>query len=410
MLYTKQALAILAFVPFALLAQKDVVSAYNANQDGDYLKAAEYIDKAIENPKANIKAKTWHYRGDIYTNLAADSASYAVYPDAFQRVLESYAKSEELDLKNRFLEDRFKQLERAALVAQLLAGEFYEQEDYQNAGNHFLYAVDLAKGASIPDTSLSSLRLNAAVCFMNGENYLNAIDQYLICGAKGYGVPDVFTSASRAALLISDTTKALEILTNARMDYPSDQGLIIEELNIYLARGAMGQALQNLRLAAERDSQNTSIWMALGNVLDGLSKTKAEEATAKEDAEIQAESEMLRQQSIDAYKTCISIEPSHFEANFNLGALYFNTGGDMKNKSNGFPLKMTKAQQAEFDALLEESIENFKIAMTYMEVAYSAQSADLVTVSTLRDLYLRLNMEDKRVAIQEVLDGLQNEN
>ena len=59
---TKQFLAILAFAPFVLHAQKDVVSAYNANVDGDYLKAAEYIDLAIEDPKANIKEKTWRYR------------------------------------------------------------------------------------------------------------------------------------------------------------------------------------------------------------------------------------------------------------------------------------------------------------------------------------------------------------
>ena len=35
----KQFAAVLAFIPFVLTAQKDVVSAYNANVDGDYLKA-----------------------------------------------------------------------------------------------------------------------------------------------------------------------------------------------------------------------------------------------------------------------------------------------------------------------------------------------------------------------------------
>ena len=44
----KQFVAVLAFIPFVLTAQKDVVSAYNANVDGDYLKAAEFIDNAIE--------------------------------------------------------------------------------------------------------------------------------------------------------------------------------------------------------------------------------------------------------------------------------------------------------------------------------------------------------------------------
>lgn len=89
MLYTKQTLALLALMPLALFAQKDVVSAYNANQDGDYLKAAEFIDKAIEDPKANVKEKTWRYRANIYTNLAADSTLYTQVPDALEKAAES---------------------------------------------------------------------------------------------------------------------------------------------------------------------------------------------------------------------------------------------------------------------------------------------------------------------------------
>ena len=95
MLYTKQTLALLALMPLALFAQKDVVSAYNANQDGDYLKAAEFIDKAIEDPKANVKEKTWRYRANIYTNLAADSTLYTQVPDALEKAAESLIKADE---------------------------------------------------------------------------------------------------------------------------------------------------------------------------------------------------------------------------------------------------------------------------------------------------------------------------
>ena len=65
MLNIKSTVAIMAMLPLGLLAQKDVVSAYNANQDGDYLKAAEFIDQAILDEKANVKEKTWRCRGNI---------------------------------------------------------------------------------------------------------------------------------------------------------------------------------------------------------------------------------------------------------------------------------------------------------------------------------------------------------
>ena len=60
----------LAAISFQGLAQKEVVSAYNANKEGDYATAASYIKQTIENPKANVKNKTWRYRGEIYLNTA----------------------------------------------------------------------------------------------------------------------------------------------------------------------------------------------------------------------------------------------------------------------------------------------------------------------------------------------------
>ena len=56
------------------VAQKQVVSAYNANKSGDYKAAAGYIEEAITIEKAALKDKTWRYRGEIYLNIANDSA------------------------------------------------------------------------------------------------------------------------------------------------------------------------------------------------------------------------------------------------------------------------------------------------------------------------------------------------
>ena len=61
---------VLVFGAFYCTAQADVTSAYMANKDGDYEKAAEYIEKALGNQKAIAKEKTWRYRGQIYLNIA----------------------------------------------------------------------------------------------------------------------------------------------------------------------------------------------------------------------------------------------------------------------------------------------------------------------------------------------------
>ena len=89
----------LAAISFQGLAQKEVVSAYNANKEGDYATAASYIEQAIENPKANVKNKTWRYRGEIYLNISKDSTLFAAFPDALTIAKDSYMKAKELDTK-----------------------------------------------------------------------------------------------------------------------------------------------------------------------------------------------------------------------------------------------------------------------------------------------------------------------
>ena len=64
---------------FQTFGQKEVVSAYNANKEGDFASAATYIEQAILNPKANVKNKTWRYRGEIYLNISRDSALFSAY-------------------------------------------------------------------------------------------------------------------------------------------------------------------------------------------------------------------------------------------------------------------------------------------------------------------------------------------
>ena len=80
-------------VPSVAVAQKQVVSAYNANKSGDYKAAAGYIEEAITIEKAAIKDKTWRYRGEIYLNIANDSALSVEFPNALWVAKESYTKA-----------------------------------------------------------------------------------------------------------------------------------------------------------------------------------------------------------------------------------------------------------------------------------------------------------------------------
>ena len=68
---------------------------------------------------------------------------------------------------------------------------------------------------------------------------------------------------------------ALETLSEARKLFPREQGLIIEELNIYLTNQEFDKAQENLILAADQDPTNEILWFSLGSVQDELGETDA---------------------------------------------------------------------------------------------------------------------------------------
>jgi len=384
MLYTKQTLAILAFTPFALLAQKDVVSAYNANQDGDYLKAAEYIDKAIDDPKANIKEKTWRYRGNIYTNLAADSALYTQVPDALEKAAMSLMKAEELDAKNRYESERQADVARGASIAGNAGISYFNSGVFGRAGELFVTAAEMTQMLGAVDTMAI---FNSALCFEKANLNDRAVEQYMMCGAYGYQVPEVFLFVANIHKMEGDTAKALTTLQNARGDFPREQALIIEELNIYLIAGEFERAKENLMLAAEQDPTNEILWFSLGSVYDNLN---------------------MQDEAVEAYGKSLEIKPDYFDANYNLGALYFNKAVQMVNDANDmWKPRMSKDESAKQTEMEKGGKAMFSTALPYLEKALEVDPEDRETLRSLRDIYARVGLDDKMLEVSAKLKSME---
>lgn len=384
MLYTKQTLALLAFMPLALFAQKDVVSAYNANQDGDYLKAAEFIDKAIEDPKANVKEKTWRYRANIYTNLAADSTLYTQVPDALEKAAESLIKADELDVKQRYTSERQADVARGASIAGNAGITYFNAGVYGRAGELFVTAAEMTQMLGAVDTMAI---FNSALCFEKASLTERAIEQYMMCGAYGYQVPEVFLFVANIHKMEGDTAKALTTLQNARGDFPREQALIIEELNIYLVAGEFERAKDNLMLAAEQDPTNEILWFSLGSVYDNLG---------------------MQDEAVDAYAKSLGIKPDYFDANYNLGALYFNKAVQMVNDANDmWKPRMSKEESNKQSEMEAGGKAMFSTALPYLEKALDVDPEDRETLRSLRDIYARVGMDEKMLEVSAKLKSME---
>ena len=378
------ALAIGILFSIQALGQKEVVSAYNANKDGDYRKAATYIEQAILVEKAASKDKTWRYRGEIYLNIAADPEVSAEYPNALVLAKESYEKAREVDVKGRYERECIEGLGRVQIMASNNGINYYNTEAFDMAGNSFDIAASVARTVDMVDTMAV---YNAALCYEKAGMTDLAIARYYECAEIKYQVPNVFLFISKLYRDAGDDEAALETLKNARKDYPREQSLIIEELNIYLTSGDFERAKTNLQLAAEQDPNNEILWFSLGSVFDNLGNSE---------------------EAISAYLKAIEVKADYFDANYNLGALYFNQAVQGINVANDmWKPRMTNKEAAAQKKLETDAKELFNTAKPYLEAAFAINPEDLQTIRSLKDIYARTGEDDKFLQMNDLLKKAQ---
>lgn len=370
---------------FQGFGQKEVVSAYNANKEGDFASAATYIEQAILNPKANVKNKTWRYRGEIYLNISRDSTLFAAYPDALVRSRDSYMKAQELDKKGSYASEIQIGLGQVQMASNNMGIGRYNSGDFAGAGTFFDLSAEIASAFDATDTMAI---YNAALCYEKAGDVDMAVARYRACADIQYQVPNVFLFISNLLRDNGREEEALNTLAEARGLYPREQSLIIEELNIYLTNEEFDKAKENLTLAAEQDPTNEILWFSLGSVLDNLGN--ADEA-------------------IEAYKKALAVKADYFDANYNLGALYFNQAVQGTNAANDmWKPRMTKTESAEQKRLEDEAKALFETAKPYLEAAHAVDAEDLETMRSLKDIYARTGEDEKMLDLMDKIKAASN--
>ena len=178
-----------------------------------------------------------------------------------------------------------------------------------------------------------------------------------------------------------------KVLRTARETYPREQSLIIEELNIYLTSGDFEKAKTNLQIAAEQDPTNEILWFSLGSVFDNLGNTE---------------------EAADAYLKAIEVKEDYFDANYNLGALYFNQAVQGINKANDmWKPRMSSKEAAAQKKLESDAKELFSTAKPYLEKAHEVNPEDLQTIRSLKDIYARTAEDEKFMKMNNLLKAAQ---
>lgn len=381
---------LVSFLSLSAYAQPDVSTAGLAISAGEWVEAKESIDKAMSNQKAVLKEKTWRYRGQIYFQLTVDSAMAAQYPDALMESYKAYNKAIELDKRGSYETENQVALQRIMGQSLNIGINAYNTQDFATAGKYFDFGnvVSSEKFDSVHTQAV----YNAALSFEKAEMYDQALASYDAYAQVKKDSPEVYLFMSNIYRKKGDEASALKVVQDARVVFPRDKNLIIEELNYYLEKGEYEKAKENLRLAAEQDPTNEILFFSMGSVYDNLSVQREEEGNAEEAASYQ-------EQAAEAYKKAIEIKADYFDANYNLGAMYFNNGVEKVNEANDVP----PSQTSRYKALLDEAKSIFAIGLPYLEMAHQVNPEDVSTIRSLRDIYARLGNDEKTIEMSNLL-------
>ena len=114
-------------------------------------------------------------------------------------------------------------------------------------------------------------------------------------------------------------------------------------------------------------------------------------------------------EAIEAYLKALAVKGDYFDANYNLGALYFNQAVQGTNAANDmWKPRMTKAESAEQKRIEDEAKALFETAKPYLEAAHEVNADDLETMRSLRDIYARTGEDDKMIELSNKIKAASN--
>jgi hypothetical protein len=394
----KRVILILVFWISVIFAysQADVVSAFNYHREGKLDKAKTSIDKAIDNPKAAVNAKTWFYRGNIYIDISRsqDSAYRNLDKDALNKAYEAYSKATQLDIKKEYQLDI---IQRMPLVAD---GYFNDGANKYNKGMNSLASSDTTKATSYFTSAVNSFenayniyeeagRIDSTTIYYIataaelGQDYGKAKQALEKLITMNYPEPAIYSSMGNICYKQDkNIDESLKYFTLGRQKYPDNLNILLNETNVYLAEGQTEKALDNLTLAAKIDENNPTVFFAIGakynEIADDTTKTKE----VREDSFMKAS---------NAYKKSVVLKPDYFDPNYNMGALYVNKAAALIDIANKLPL----SEQKDYDRLRKEADDYLSNSIPYLEKAHELQPNDRSTLISLKEIYTRLNMMDK---------------
>ncbi|MFZ6663118.1 tetratricopeptide repeat protein [Peijinzhouia sedimentorum] len=361
------------FISFSAFAQNSNVNkAERSLKEGDLATAKEAIDEAQANEKTKDAARTLYTMAQVYQAIAtSDDAQYAsMKSDAFDKALEGFKKIIASENENSTYYILATEGLNSFWGAHFnKAAELFNEGEYEESSSYF------KKAALIQPNDTTTLLFGGFAAQQSDDNDL-ALKNFNKLVEMDYEDLDVYRSLIYMQRVhLEDNEKALITVKKAKEAFPNDIDLAREEINILVELDRLDEALGSLEAAVKNDPTNELYFYNIGIIYDNQEEFDKAEAN---------------------YKKVIELKPDHFEANFNLAAIYYNRAVEILGEANAMDLDEYQAKGKEVEAKAKVEFER---ALPYLEKAHQITADDISAAQTLQTVYAQLGMTEKSEAM-----------
>lgn len=392
------------------------LSKYNQNplENNDKLtEALDLVKTAFESDETKADPNAWNTKGKIFNELAsAESKSMLLNPayevkhiDAAMIAYDAFNKAMELQSKSSHVKDALNGINETESHLANAAAYTYNKKDYAGSFKNYkatLAAHDVLKAndkKSILDDEalLSEYKFYTAVTGYYGDMKADAKPYFMDLYKTQYDHPLVYEGLYNISS--ADGGDGLQYLEKGREMYPDDTGLLFAEINHYLKSGELTVLIDKLKVAIEREPNNTTVYTTLGNVYDQLYQSEDKAGNTEKSKE-------YFDLAYDYYNQALGIDSSNYDATYSIGALYYNKAASYTGAINELANDFSAAGTKKYDELKTEMTAQFEKAKPYFIKAETLNPKDGNPLIALKEIYARANDFEKVKEYKAKLEAL----
>ena len=321
----------------------EVTNAVLYHKNNDLAKAKTAIDNATNHEKTKEKSKTWYYSGVIYMDLAKKQTDLDAKHKHFSVAVESFQKAVDLNNSENFVGQAKKKREE-------IYGTIFNEGVGMHNSNDLENAMKYDELAASVQIDNMDNRVNALINASIAAGSLSLTDKGIELNKKVLELkPDDVDSYLELINLYDkkgDNDNAMKYAETGAGKFPQDKRFTNEVARLAIKSGKSDEAIKKLKEASAKDPKNTLYLNKLAELYDKTGDKKEAE---------------------NYYLKAVEVEPTNVDANYNLGAFYFNEAVEYNNKINDLDLNASPKVRQDLNAKMKAS---FNKCIPYYEKAY----------------------------------------